>query len=152
MTETISYKSFFKNYGLFLAIIAGCFLILIYSILVTNKSWQNNLKVCVERVLDESDPNIYSIENFKRINKPLSMTAACYDIRNKKTGELNVAVIVRVASFYGPLAGVYVMDKDQNVVFKGFSSLHGRLANNINSINANKRIEYWKNLIPEIIK
>lgn len=150
--ETFSYKNFFKNYGLFLAIIAILFLILFYSVYAARKPWQKYLQVQIENVLDEHDPNNWVLGNFKRIDNPFCLSAACYEARYKKTGDLFDIVIIRIQTFYGPVAAVFTLDKDENVQFIGYSSLHGRVQTQLLNAQSDKRLDYWKQKIPGILR
>lgn len=152
MKKDISYKTFFKNYGIFVAILTVIFGITIYTVKVSQKFWQKNLKISIENVLNETEPDTWVIGNFNPILNPLSQNAACYDVRNKKNGENYKAVLLRVQTFYGPLPAVFIIDNNNVVTLKGYSSLHGRVFNQIKNINANKRINYWKEKLPEIIQ
>lgn len=152
MTNDHTYKTFFINYGIYIGILVILFGILIYPIKVAQKSWQKNLKSNVEFVLDESEPNSWTVGNSIKIKNPFSMTAACYEARNRKSGDTYKCIIIRVQTFYGPIPAVFTIDKENNVEFVGYSSLHGRISEQIISNKTNKRINYWKNKIPSIIQ
>lgn len=152
METKFDYKKFFINYGILVGIIAVIFLVMIYTIKLSKKSWQNNLKVCVEKVLEENEPNTWNIETFVPIENPLSLSAACYEISNRKTGLKKSAVIIRDTSFYGPVSVVFICDDNNNVHFVGYSSLHGRVQKQLLNKKSDKRLDYWKGKIPEIIK
>lgn len=151
MMESISYKVFFKNYGIFLAIITVVMGILVYSVYLSRKSWDKNIKTSVEKVLDDYESNQWTVGNSKPIKNPMSMTSACYEARSRRTGEVYNAVIVRIETFYGPLPAVYLCDSENNVTFVGFATLHGRIASIIKSSGPDKRIDYWAKKIPYII-
>lgn len=151
MVENVSYKQFFKNYSIFLGMIVVILGILIYSIFLSRKSWENNLKTTVERVLDDYEANQWSVLAGKRINNPHSLTAACYEARSRNTGELYAAVIIRIETFYGPVAAVYLCDDENNVTFVGFSTLHGRIEKILKSNSYDRRIGYWSKKIPYIL-
>lgn len=151
MKHDNTYKSFFINYGLFVAVLVVVIGILIYPIKAGQKAWQNNLKSIIEFVLDEQEPNSWTVGNYIKIKNPLSLSAACYDARNRKNGDVYKAVIIRVQTFYGPAPAVFTIDKDNKVEFIGYSSLHGRIADHINSNKTNKRINYWKEKLPLIV-
>jgi len=151
MIENVSYKNFFKNYSIFLGIIVLVMGILIYSIVLSHKSWDNNLKISVERVLDDYEPNQWSVLAVKKIKNPLSMSAACYEARSRKTGQLYDLVIVRIETFYGPVPALYLCDSENNVTFIGFSSLHGRIEKILKSSSTDKRIEFWRKKIPYLL-
>lgn len=152
MKKDISYSNFFKNYGIFISILIVIFGILIYFSIISQKSWKNNLKTSIETVLNEIDEDSWTLGNNYKINNPLSLLSALYDAKNKKNGENYKAMIIRVQTFYGPLPAVFIIDKDNNVTFKGYASLHGRVANQIKDNNSNKRINYWKEKIPTLIQ
>lgn len=152
MKKDISYSNFFKNYGIFISILIVIFGILIYFSIISQKSWKNNLKTSIETVLNEIDEDSWTLGNNYKINNPLSLSSALYDAKNKKNGENYKAMIIRVQTFYGPLPAVFIIDKDNNVTFKGYASLHGRVANQIKDNNSNKRINYWKEKIPTLIQ
>ena len=61
MSEQISYKQFFKNYLILIGVMLVVFTLLIYLSIVSKKSWNNNLKTAVEVVLDEKQPNTWSV-------------------------------------------------------------------------------------------
>ncbi len=151
MENEISYKSFFITYGIFVAVLVVIFGLLIYPVKLGQKSWNNNLKSNIEFVLDESEPNGWTVENSVKIKNPFSLSAASYEVRNRKTGEVYKAVIIRIQTLYGPVPTVFTVDKENKVEFVGFVSLHGRIANQIKNNTTNKRLEFWKEKIPEII-
>ncbi|MCR5766007.1 MAG: hypothetical protein K6G09_08545 [Treponema sp.] len=151
MIENFSYKEFFKDYSIFLGIIVVIMGILIYSVFLSRKSWENHLKTSVEKVLDDYESNQWTVLSNKRINNPHSMSAACYEARSRKTGDIYDAVIIRVETFYGPVAAVYLCDAENNVTFVGFSTLHGRIEKILRSNSYDRRIGYWGKKIPYIL-
>jgi len=151
MKNDNSYKTFFINYGILVAILVVIFGILIYPIFVAKKAWQKNLKANVEFILDEKEPNSWTVGNSVKINNPFALNAACYEVRNRKSGDTYKAIIIRIQTYYGPLPAVFTLDKENNVTFVGYSSLHGRISEQLLSNKTNKRINYWKSRIPTII-
>ena len=153
MTEQISYKQFFKNYLILIGVMLVVFTLLIYLSIVSKKSWNNNLKTAVEVVLDEKQPNTWSVGKNIEINNPFTMSGACYEARNRKNGEVYKVMVIRVVTNYGPMAGVFSVDKVNNVDFIGFSNLHGRIEKQVSSMSTStcKQISYWKSKIPQIL-
>ena len=145
-------RDFFIKLGIFTTFIAVIFGILIYSAILSRKSWQKNLKTCVEEVLDEKDSNNWTVGNAKTISNTVSVNAVCYEATNRKTGQIYTAVLMRVVTFYGPISVVFTVDDDENVEMVGFSSVKGRIAYNLISNRYSKRFEYWEKKIPEIIR
>ncbi len=151
MKNEITNKEFFIRYGIFVAIIVVLFGILIFPIKASQKTWTKSLRSNIEFVLDEREPNGWSVENSIPINNPFYMNTACFNARNRSSGELYKVIIIRIQTLYGPLPGVFLIDNNMNVEFVGFSSLHGRIANQIKENKKSVRIEYWKRRIPDII-
>jgi hypothetical protein len=146
------YKTYFIKLGIFTLFIAIILGILIYSSVLSRKSWQKNLRSSVEKVLDEADSNTWIVGNYVPLNNTFTINAACYEVNNRKSGLPYKAIIIRVTTFYGPVALVFTIDEDENVEFKGVSSLHGRIASNLSLNKYSKRIEYWETRIPYILK
>ena len=153
MSEQISYKQFFKNYLILIGVMLVVFTLLIYLSIVSKKSWNNNLKTAVEVVLDEKQPNTWSVGKNIDINNPFTMSGACYEARNRKNGEVYKVMVIRVVTNYGPMAGVFSIDKENNVDFIGFSNLHGRIEKQVSSMSTStcKQINYWETKIPHIL-
>jgi len=152
MKQQISYKNFFINYAIFTLIVAAVFGILIYIVKVSQKSWDQNLKSTVERTLTETEPDTWELGKFIKINNPVGSGSACYDARNKRNGETYKIVIIRLQTFYGPQAGIFIIDKDGKAAFKGYSSLHGRCAFQLKKSYTGRRVEYWKYRLEDMFK
>ena len=152
MKQQLSYKNFFINYSIFVLIAAAVFGILIYVIKVSEKYWDRNLKAVVEYTLAETDPDTWDIGQAVRINSPLSSGAACFDARNKRTGENCKVVIIRIQTFYGPNAGIYIVETSGKISFKGYSALHGRVNEQLTNSLSGRRVEYWNMRISEMFK
>lgn len=152
MKEQTSYKCFFINYTIFVLISAAVLGILIYVIKLSQKSWDKNLKSVIETTLSESEPDTWEIGQAIRINYPLITSAAGFDARNKKSGESVKVIIIRIQTFYGPHAGIYIVDNKGNTIFKGYSSLHGRCAKQLSNSISGRRVEYWNMRIADMLK
>ncbi|MCQ2593056.1 MAG: hypothetical protein MJ188_09770 [Treponema sp.] len=150
-TKDNSYKYFFINYGYFVAIITVLFGILIYSSVLSRKIWVNGLKLTVENVLEEFEPNQWLVGANVTINNPLALNAACFEARRRLNGETYKVVIIRVQTFYGPIPAVFICDGENNVDFVGYASLHGRIKSALHNYGPDKRIEYWQLKVPVII-
>lgn len=152
MKQQISYKNFFINYAVFALIVAFIFGILVYLSTISQKVWDKNLKAAIVYSLEEFEPDTWEIGSVVRIKNPLSSGSACYEAHNKKSGENCKAVIIRIQTFYGPQCGIYIIGSNNDITFKGYSSLHGRVANQLKNAYAGRRIEYWNNRIKEMLK
>lgn len=147
-----SYKHFFINYAIFVLIAAAVFGILIYVIKVSQKSWEKNLKSLVEYTLEEIEPDTWEIGQSVKINNPLTTSAACFEARHKKSGENCKVIIIRLQTFYGPHAGIYIAESSGKINFKGYASLHGRCAAQLTNLFTGRRVEYWNMRISDMIK
>lgn len=152
MKQQISYKNFFINYSIFVLFALIVFGILIYVIKVSQKSWEKNLKATVEYTLSESEPDTWELDKYVMIDNPLTTSAACFDARNKKSGENCKVIIIRIQTFYGPQSGIYIVENKDKITFKGYASLHGRCAEQLKKSNNGRRVEYWNKRIAELYK
>ena len=152
MKQQLSYKNFFINYSIFILIAAFVFGILIYTLKVSQKYWDRNLRATVEYTLAETEPDTWDIGQPVRIDSPLSTGAACFEARNKKTGENSKVVIIRIQTFYGPNAGIYIVENSGKISFKGYSSLHGRVNAQLANSLSGRRVEYWNMRIAEMFR
>ena len=150
--QEIDTKTFFKNYAFFLAILLVIFSILSYSIVLSRKSWNKNLGVSVQKVLDEYEPSTWNVETPVQIKTSVAVNSAAYQVKNKKDGTYAKAVIVRITTFYGPMPAVYIYKEGQETEFAGFASLHGRISVLLNNNKSDKRREYWQSKVPEILR
>jgi len=151
MNDKDFYKNFFKNYGILSAIIVTVFVVLFYSVHLSRKSWNENLKKSVESVLNENSPGEWKVGDYIPLKNNLSTNAAAYKIKNNRNSESAFAVIVRTATFYGPLPAVYICNSKNNVSFVGFSSIHGSVQHQLMLNSSDKRIKYWQQKIPLLI-
>ncbi len=152
MKQQISYKNFFINYAIFTLIVAAVFGILIYIIKVSQKSWDQNLKAVLESTLIETEPDTWELGKSIRINNPVGSGSACFDARNKKNGENYKIAIIRLQTFYGPQAGIFIINNDGKATFKAYASLHGRCAAQLFKSFTGRRVEYWKLRLEEEFK
>lgn len=148
----ISYKHFFATYGIFVAILVVVFGLLIYPVKAGQKAWNKNLKSNLETALDEIEPNGWTLGNPVKIKNPFTLSAACFEARNKKSGEVYKVLIFRFQAFYGPMAGIFSVDKDNNVELLGYFPLHGRIKTQLELRNESRRLKFWKERIPQIIQ
>lgn len=143
-------SSVLKSYGILILMLLLIFTVLVYFISISRKSWESGLKTCVENVLEEKYGNEWTVGDFVQIDNPIAVNAACYRIKNSE-GINGRAVIIKIATYYGPVSAVYI-STGESVSFVGFSSLHGRIAETMMSNKKDKKILYWQDKIPQIIK
>lgn len=146
--NSISSKKFFKNYGVFLLILIVFVAVLAYLIFLSKPFWKDNLKVTVEKVLEEKQPGKWFVNDYIEINNPMTTSAAAYNIISSDTKTEAKAVILRIITFYGPVSALYIVHDKENIEFVGIASLHGRISKQIGSSNNDMRIKYWAKRIP----
>lgn len=152
MKQQISLKNFFLNYAIFVLIAAFVFAILLYFVKVSQKAWDQNLMLVVENTLAEKEPDTWEIGNPVRIQNPIGSNSAVYHIRNKKNGENFKVALIRIQTFYGPQAGIFIIDGKGSAEFKGYAALHGRCAMQLSKSFNGRRVQYWKLRLEEIFK
>lgn len=148
--NNITPKQFFKNYGIFIFLTIIAISILVPITFASNRAWQNGLKVTVDKVLNE-EAVTWDIGDSIEINNPMINSCAAYNVQNFKTKEKAIAVVLRNTTFFGPLVGIFIYYSNDDIQFKGYSTLHGRIAKQVYDKPQNKRVEYWQKKIPSIL-
>jgi len=148
---TFSSKVFFINYAIFVGLLTAVFLILVYTIKVSRESWNNNLKVLCEKVLDEKEPGLWSVGSSIDLKNSVKLRTSCYAGRNRNTGEMCYVVVTRVPTYYGPMSAVFTSTLNGDVEFKGYATLHGPIQHQIAQSKTDRRIELVKERIPGFI-
>lgn len=149
----IESKEFFKKFGILTGIIFLLAIILIYSIFISKKSWNTNLKLSITNVLNEYEPDVWEVGDLYPLENTIIANSNCYSLKNKNNSSIEYKVmIIRILTFYGPLPAVYIIDENNKVTFAGISSLHGRINKQLTSNKYNKNIDYWKNVIEQLFE
>lgn len=149
--NNISTKEFVRNYGILVLLTISIIVVLIPLTFAANKSWEKGLKTSVDRVINEEN-NSWVIGDNIEITSPMTTNAAAYKINNIENGEEAEAVILRMNSLYGPQAVVFIYHiETETVDFAGYSSIHGRIENQLKNKPYDKRLEYWQNAVPAIL-
>ena len=150
--QEINNKQFFKNYAFFILILLVIFSILFYFVFTAKKSWNKNLAVTVQKVLDEKENGRWKVGNSVYINKPITVNSAAYELTDSTKDDTEYVVIIRIITYYGPMPAVYVYNETKKITdFIGYSSLHGRINTQLSNNKSDKRREYWEERIPEIL-
>ena len=152
MANKINTKEFLKNYGILLLILVLFFSIVIYLAKISDKPYKDGLKKSIEKVLMNDTTNQWKLGDYNNLKSSISLNAFCYDCTNLTKEEACKAVIVRVSSFYGPISVVYICDSNNVVEVKGISSFSGKISKQFNNLASDKRIKYWQEKIPELLK
>ena len=150
--QEINNKNFFKNYAFFILILLVIFVILSYTVVLSRKAWNKNLSTAVQKVLDDNELAQWKVGNSIPVNKPVTVNCAAYEIIDSNTNLRQSAVIIRIVTFYGPVAAVYTYKEGERAQFAGYSSLHGRIKTQLLNNKSDKRREYWQDKIPDILK
>lgn len=152
MNDKINSKTFMRNYGIFLLVLIVIFAAIIFSTKAANQSWKTGLKTSIVNLLNEVEPDTWTVGEYVNINNTMGTNSAFYRCKSSNNDESYLACIIRVSTFYGPMPAVFIVDSNKNVTFKSFTSLHGRIGEMLNGNYSDKRITYWINFIPELIK
>ncbi len=147
-------KKLMKQYGFFLGILVVLFCILVVAVVFSRNSWNRGLSNQIQKILNEYKPDTYVVEENISIKSPLAVSAACFKLIEKNNENKNsFAIILRMMTLYGPQVGVFTYDNtNKSANFIGFATLQGRIKNQLKMNTANKRILYWQNKLPEIIR
>ena len=150
--QKIDTKDFFKNYAIFLGILVVLFSILIGMTRLSSKKWTEGLKVSVQAVLDEKEPQTWIVGQNLKIKSAFSTSAAVYELNCKNDAERYYAVTLRVVTFFGPMPTVFVYSKNKCCHFKGYYAVKGRVKKILENTPNDTRIAYWSEKVRNIVE
>lgn len=122
----------------------------------TRSSWQNGLKAEVEKRIESTFPNQYTVGSFVKINSPLATSGASYALvekaeSNNQPDEV-YAVIIRVTGLYGPIPLVFIYNATNKTGnYCGYAGFDDEIQDMNKYGISSVLINYWINRLPEII-
>ena len=133
--------------GAFTGIILFFFLILALFSVLGKKNWENGLRLAVQSVLP---PEEYSCGNLLPIDSSFSVSAACFELSKKnEPSKKPLAVILRIASYWGPLPTVFVC-LDGKAEFKGVAYMNNSIARALEETKNDRQTAYWLKVASQI--
>jgi hypothetical protein len=147
-----SSKKLLREYGILAGIIAGMFAVLIVFVVLSRGEWQNGLKEKISEVLEEEEPGKWIMGDYVGINAPVSLSTACFQVRERANGSKGYVLMLRIETIYGPFPAVFVYSGKNDARFVGISGLHGRIREQILKGTNDEKINFWIKRIPDIVK
>lgn len=137
----------------FVAILLMILLLIAFSF-IAKKSWNNKLKIQIEKVLEqkypEKFPNSYQIGESVSINSTIAVSSNMYKIMSNGNFSNQYIVITRVTTYYGPQAAVFTINKYGEVSFEGFACLNSRIKNQLSNSETDITLKFWKKQVEKI--
>ena len=138
---------FFAKYGIFTGILIVMLGFLICFSLLSRSSWENGLRKTVQKTLEASGESYVAGESVP-LGSALSISACAFQLEGELQ-EQSYAVIIRVATLYGPLPAVFVWTSgDETARFVSFASLSGKAAEKVYDSAQKSQLNYWSQRIP----
>lgn len=129
--------------GFFTGIIVIFFLVLSLFSVFSRKNWERGLRLAVEDVLPSEE---WQCGKFVKIDSSLNVSAACFEaVKKNESSKKAYAVILRIASYMGPLPAVFVY-KDGKVEFMGIAYFKTSLSQAFVDGKDDRQILYWKDV------
>lgn len=152
--NSVFYKQMYIKAGIVCGILVVFLSILILVSLLARKSWRTGLRNEIEKVFAENSVTEYSVGEYLKLNSNISFICSVYRAEKVSKGNNDsYAVIVRVATLYGPVAAVYVYEATrQEANFIGFAQLNDRVVESVKNATMNSQVLYWSKKIPAIVK
>ncbi|MBQ3835959.1 MAG: hypothetical protein IJR40_05700 [Treponema sp.] len=127
--------------GFFTGIVIMFFLILSLFSVLGRKNWERGLRAAAEDVLPADE---WQCGKLLKIESNFSVSAACFELSKKNEGSKKFrAVIVRIASYLGPLPAVFVC-KDGKAEFMGIAYFKTSLSQAFVDGKDDRQLLYWK--------
>ncbi len=137
--------------GIFSAVVVVLFGLLVLFNFLSRNSWKNGLREQVNNVLSEHESEKTSGLKAGKMALPYSYgtSLALYAME----GDENLyASIVRIATIFGPQAGVFLYRSgDEMADFVAFANVDGQMQISMTELSKNAQIRYWRRKIPKIV-
>lgn len=150
-------KKFLTEYGLFLGFVV-VFIIMIFLLCFFGKgSWTKGLEKQLESFLEQAYPEKYQVQEKIPVDSIFSVSMACFELsckNEKNQQEESIAVIIKIATMYGPMAGVYEYKPSGSVEFLGLIGFDGKSKKENSIIEGLKnsiQILRWEERIPDLL-
>ncbi|MBP5175492.1 MAG: hypothetical protein ILP07_06245 [Treponema sp.] len=133
--------------GIFSAVVVVLFGVLVLFNYISRGAWKNGLREQVNVVLGENDLKMEA--GAMAVPYSYGSSSAIFAVK----GQENLyAVVVRIATFFGPQAGVFTYTEgDETADFVAFANVDGQMAVSITELSKNAQIQYWKRKIPKLV-
>ena len=133
--------------GIFTGIVLFFFLALALFVFLGKKSWENGLRSAAQDVLNSKE---YTVGKFIPIDNSFNVSAARYELfkGNEPSRKLK-AVVLRVASYWGPLPAVFVCD-DAKAEFMGIAYMKSSVSKALEAEKEDKQMLYWEKIAFQI--
>ena len=144
------YKRLLITFGVFTGLLLVFFAVLVLFVSAGRASWERGLTAQVAGVVREQALE-YELGSLEAVSSPFAVSCAAVPLYNAGSREA-VAVILRVATLYGPQAAVYLYrDGATEAEFLTFLTLNEKTEQAIRSSAANSQLAYWARRIPRIL-
>ena len=141
------------KYLYFLGILVVITAILVSFTLLSRKTWQSGLKEQVAQVLQQSKKDTsYTIDDGIDIKTAFSTIGIVFTVKEKGSKTSEYAVLLRVATLYGPLPALFLYTPENEVKFVTFITFGGKAEQQIENISKYSQIAYWSKKVPSIVE
>ena len=137
-----------------ISILAGSFIfvtaLLIAMIFLAKGFWKSGLKINVENTLSQDSESSWEVGNFVELKSQRSPGAAVFECKKQGNSKIYYAVIMRIPTLAGPAPAVFVCSESETE-FAGFALDNGKIQQALQPGFQEIRLQYWKNLLPELL-
>ncbi len=130
--------------GIFTGIIFGFFAVLTGFVFLSRANWNKGLKVAIYEVLKMNDMESYSFGKPVNINNNMSVSAACFEMKDESEKSCGYVMIMRMTTYYGPLPAVFYYEKEtETVKFLGIYGMKSSVRKYVNNNENDRIIRHW---------
>src|SRR5574344_608074 len=106
-----------KKYFYFLGILVIVTAVLVAFTVLSRNTWQSGLKDQVTEILQQTKKDTYTVGEGIDIRTAFSTSGIVYTVKEKGVKETEYAVLLRVATLYGPLPALFLYTPGKEVQF-----------------------------------
>ena len=146
-------KNNLRIFGTFLGMCVVMTGILVLAIVLSKSSKSAFLAADMQRVLDQYEPNGYTVGKEFNIKSSFATSAAAYSLDHvgEGAGEQCTGIIIRIPTLFGPMPAVFIYAPEKPVVFAGYAVDTAKATELDTTLLSKIIFNYWKKTIPKIL-
>lgn len=141
-----------KDFGVFISILLGLFILATACVILSKKAWGNGLENQIRSTFEEHNIS-YEIKENVPVSSGFAINAAIFELEENSSKGTKYAVIIKITSIYGSLPAVYVYDLAINKAeFVDYCLVDGLFKQKIIDNTQVNQIESMASRIPSLVK
>lgn len=140
-----------RNYGILVGVLIVMILIMVLMSLLSRNSWNLGLEDALDEKLEQVSPGTYQIQQNYPLRTGFGTSAIAFELSQTNKKNASYAVVIRIATLYGPYPAVFICEADSTVDFIGFLNVQPAFEKHLTALSINSSISSWKKRVPSLL-